>query len=210
VTNPTEHARLIYEHANLLNKIVTPAVRALHDAQAGYPPTTPLAGPPDTLPETPATCPNCNLDNDTYCTRHGTIGYTPDKAATTLHHINRELANINQRLARITWTTHQWAPHLTGQDLTMPDATLWCTNCAKHGANSVADRHGLCDWCNVVKKDHGHLPTRRLVEAHATGRRMNLTEYHREFGKPKPVVTTKPDKTAAKERQAKRLRGEVA
>ena len=55
---------------------------------------------------------------------------------------------------------------------------LWCENCLKRAGVKTTREEGrkVCRWCRDEKAEHGHYPSRRLIEAHGRGR---VTAWHR-------------------------------
>lgn len=53
---------------------------------------------------------------------------------------------------------------------------LWCENCIKYGVFEPREENRkVCRWCRDENTEHGHYPSRGLVEAHARGTRITAS-----------------------------------
>ena len=58
--------------------------------------------------------------------------------------------------------------------VTIPDRDeIWCESCIRANVHEPREEgRKLCSWCRHEQTDHGKLPSRRLIQAHARGTRL--------------------------------------
>jgi hypothetical protein len=200
VTAATKHTALkTHTHQAMLSTTVVStgllaALANLDVALAGWPTSTPGAGPQETLPTSPCRdeqcthirpCPIHDKDRD-HLNILEQAALNGDSVRIDLADLERDIRAMAHHAARASRIVTRWAHRgLTDteirQQLVAVDASIWCKNCSRYGRHEPrAQDLTECDFCSRFRRDYKVACPREIWDARdARGGRIDLTTIDR-------------------------------
>lgn len=185
--SPNDQARIALTNAQLVAIELSPALRALDVALAGWPEQTPGASAPEAQPAQPCRHQDCTHIRP--CPVHEVDELAPvkltgperaaqngDRARSDLERVLEHVRLMAHHARAAADITHLWAKGaISSSEVAAKLEQMWCRNCLRFGKSEPRDgAHADCAECRRFRARWKFDAPRAIIDARGRGR--NLTE----------------------------------